>query len=302
MTPNLFLATQKVFQPHKWFRGPKSTERATRVTEFWNDPEPGQYEYIPGRGWFKISELKTNPSQVTESLAPYSDTQPYSLSNPHTFTKLAKPIPVHRSRVLGRYLLEDDYKKRKVTTTIKNEQGKLVTAGFFQLDDGVAWVQCWDANGTFIPGGPSGYKLWCVDSATREFRHMRKGDDPKFVRSRNNSHERDLDSRSQDSMSTAFRSGPGSTRDGPSAPSTRANSIRGPFSNPASTPSSRAQSRRNSPRRNNSIPLEEAKAALRRMAKEQEEAVIAAAAQTRTISKDNVHRIERGRTMTRIVS
>jgi hypothetical protein len=303
MTPNLFLATQKVFQPHKWFRGPKTSDRATRVTEFWLEPEPGHYEYIPGRGWFKISDAKMASVKVTEGAVSEATVQPTNSPQLQEVVKLAKPIPVHRSRVLGRYLLEDDYKKRKVTTTIKNERGKPVTAGFFQLDNGVAWVQCWDEDGIFIPGGPTGYKLWCIDASTKQFRHMRKGDDPSFIRSRDNSHERDLDSHSQDSVSTAFRSGPGSTRDGPSVSSTRANSIRAPLSNPTSTPSSRAQSRRNSPRRNNSIPLEEAKAALRRMAKEQEEAVaVAAAARMRTNSKVTVQRIERGRPMTRIAN
>ncbi|KAF2023528.1 hypothetical protein EK21DRAFT_118674 [Setomelanomma holmii] len=304
MTPNLFLATQKVFQPHKWFRGPKATVRPTRVTEYWSEPEPGQYEYIPGRGWFKISE----PSNTIPNVTDIAESGPHEVKSvkpprPQEFVKLVKPIPVHRSRVLGRYLLEDEYKRRKVTTTIRNERGKMVVAGFFQLDNGVAWVQCWDENGTFIPGGTTGYKLWCIDSATKQFRHMRKGDDPNFTRTRNSSLNREVDSRSEDSISTAFRSNPGSTRDGPSVPSTRANSTRGPLSNSTSTPSSRAQSRRNSPRRNNSIPLEEAKAALRRMAKEHEEAVAAAAAaRTRTNSRDTVERIERGRPMTRVAN
>jgi hypothetical protein len=310
MTPNLFLATQKVFQPHKWFRQPK-IDRPTRVTEYWTTPEPGQYEYIPGRGWFLVAKVKHAPTDPVEQAkvegGPVSTVVPLQ---PREFEKLPKPIPVHRSRVLGRYLLEDDYKSRKRTTEIKNERGKRVQAGFFQLDNGVAWVHCWDENGIFIPGDKSGYKLWCVDTATNEFRHMRKGDDPEYVRSRNPSRnpsrnvsrERSPDNRSQDSVSTAFRTASGSIRDGPSLPSTRASSIRSPLS-PTSNPSSRAQSRRNSPRRNNSIPLEEAKAALRRMAKEQEEAVAAvAAARTRTISTDAVPRVERGRMMTRVAN
>jgi hypothetical protein len=304
MTPNLFLATQKVFQPHKWFRGPK-IDRPTRVTEYWTTPEPGQYEYIPGRGWYLVAKLKhasTNSAEQTKlEGGPVSTVIP---SEPQAYERLAQPVPVHRSRVLGRYLLEDDYKNRKKTTLIKNERGKRVQAGFFQLDNGIAWVHCWDENGIFIPGDKSGYKLWCVDPATKEFRHMRKGDDPEFVRSRNPSRapsrERSSDSHSQDSISTAFRTAPGSIRDGPSVPSTRASSIRSPLS-PTSNPSSRTQSRRNSPRRNNSIPLEEAKAALRRMAKEQEEAVAAvAAARTRTVSSDGVPQVERGRLMTRV--
>jgi hypothetical protein len=305
MTPNLLLATQKVFQPHKWFRASKS-DRPTRVTEYWSTPEPGQYEYIPGRGWYLISKLKFPLAGALEPIALEDGQVPASSSPPREFEKCV-PVPVHRSRVLGRYLLEDDYKSRKKTTHIKDERGVRVQAGFFRLDNEVAWVHCWNEDGKFIPGGKTGYKLWCIDSATNEFRHMRKGDDPDFVRSRHTSASRDRESetRSQDSVSTTLRSGPGSTRDGLSVPSTRASSIRGgPFS-PTSTSSSRVQSRRSSPIRNNSIPFEEAKAALRRMAKEQEEAVAAAAAaaaRTRTNSKEDVPRVERGRAITRIAT
>lgn len=308
MTPNLFLATQKVFQPHKWFRAPK-IERPTRVTEYWTSPEPGQYEYIPGRGWYLIARPKETTSTSNEQ-----DSTEAVPVQPQKFEKLDKPIPVHRSRVLGRYLLEDDYKRRKQTTTIKNDQGKRVQAGFFQLDNGIAWVHCWDENGIFIPGDKSGYKLWCIDAATKEFRHMRKGDDPEFVRSRRNSPNwpnatrtatdngtttSSAANRSQESLSTAYPSGPGSIRDGTS---TTASSVRGMMS-PTSTPSSRVQSRRGSPRRNNSIPLEEAKAALRRMAREHEEAIAAAAAaKNRTTSTEKVPVVERGRLLSRVAS
>lgn len=83
-------------------------------------------------------------------------------------------------------------------------------------------------------------------------------------------------------------------------PSTRASSVRAdPFSNP----SSRQHSRRGSPKRNDSIPLEEAKAALRRMAREHEEAVKAvAAARTRTVSSEAVQRVERGRPTERVTT
>lgn len=48
--------------------------------------------------------------------------------------------------------------------------------------------------------------------------------------------------------------------------------------------------------RNNSVALEEAKAALRRMALEQEKA----AARLDTVSKERVERVERGRTLMRV--
>lgn len=314
MTPNLFLATQKMFSPHKWFQRTK-TERSTRVTEYWTTPQPGQYEYVPGRGWFLIATLVSDLPDVTVFKTPDVDAITTTTVSPQReFTMLPRPIPIHRSRVLGRYLLEADYKDRKKTSEIKNERGKRIQAGFFRLDNGVAWVHCWDENGVFIPGGETGYKLWCIDAATQQFRHMKKGDDPNFVRSRPNSPSRD--STSQQSVSTAFPSAPGSTKDapslpgtrpgstkdGPSGPSTRASSIRTPFS-PTSTPSSRTHSRRGSPKRNNSIPLEEAKAALRRMAKEQQEAVAAAAvARTRTKSSETVQQLERGRSTARVAS
>jgi hypothetical protein len=289
MTPNLFLATQKVFSPHKWFRTP-NIERATRKTEYWKGPVPGQYEYIPGRGWYLIATLKDAPTEVIS--AKNSD-ESATFSQEKEFVKLAQPIPAVRSQVLGRYLLEEEYKTRKRYGNIRNERGKQIYVGFFQLDDKVAWVQCWDEKGQFI--SKSEYKRWCIDGETKQFRHLRKGDDPNF--------EREADNRSQQSASTGYQRGPTSTNDIPSVSSTRASSFRGPISNPASPLSSQAPSRRGSPGRNNSIPLEEAKAALRRMAREHEEAVTAAAAaRTRTNSKDAVERMERGRSMMRVAN
>jgi len=209
---------------------------------------------------------------------------------------LAQPIQAVRSQILGRYLLEDEYKVRKRYGNIRNERGKQIYVGFFQLDDKVAWVQCWDENGQFI--SKSEYKRWCIDAETKQFRHLRKGDDPNFASFLN---EHEADNLSQQSASTGYQRGPPSTKDGPSVSSTRASSFRGPLSNPASPLSSQAPSRRGSPKRNDSIPLEEAKAALRRMAREQE-AAAATAARTRTNSKDTVERIERGRPMTRVAN
>lgn len=301
MTPNLFLATQKVLSPHKWFRTPK-TERPTRKIVYWSAPVPGQYEYIPGRGWYLIATLKeTTTETIHLKSSDGGAVASTESSDPEEFVKLSKPIQAHRSQVLGRYLLEEEYKSRKQYGNIRNERGKQVSVGFFQLDDKVCWVQCWDENGQFI--AKSEYKRWCIDAETKQFRHLRKGDDPSYVPSRNASHERDADSRSQQSASTGYQRGPASSRDGRSNPSTRASSIRGPLSNTTSPLSSQAPSRRDSPRRNDSIPLEEAKAALRRMAKEQEAAVAAvAAARSRTNSKEVVERVERGRTMTRIAN
>ncbi|CAO2655388.1 Nn.00g104520.m01.CDS01 [Neocucurbitaria sp. VM-36] len=304
MTPNLFLATQRVFSPHKWFKSSKS-ERMVRQTEFWEDgPVPGLYEYIPGRGRYLIATLKDAPTDVADlKTTEGGPVLPASSPQPREYVQLERPIPITYSRAVKRWFLDPDFKVRKKYGTITNDRGKRVEVGFFRTDDhgGVAWVQCWDEEGTFIPGP---YQKWCIDTESKQFRHMRKRDDPNYVHSRSNSSNRDADTHSQDSMSTEIRSSrPGSTKNGLSVPSTRANSIRYLPSTSTSRPSSLRPSRQSSPKRNNSIPLEEAKASLRRMAREHEEAVAAAAAAgLRTESKDRVERIERGRPTARVGS
>ena len=271
MTPNLFLATQTLFSPHKWFKDRKS-ERPTRKTEHWDVPIPGIYEYIPGRGWYLIATDK-NASTNLDPNPQVLEGRPLAVPNtedPKETTAMTPPVPVRYSKVLKRYMLEPDYKLRKRHGDIEDSRGKRVQVGFFQLDDGIAWVQCWDDEGEFIPGP---YKLWCIDARTNSFRHMLRKDDPDYQPSRQNSFDHDPSTRrrSQDSRSTQYRtSGPGTPRDGPSVPSSRANSIRG-FA--LSNSSSQANSRRSSPKRSPSIPLEEAKAKLRAMAQAQAAAV-----------------------------
>lgn len=302
MSPNLFLATQKLFSPHKWFRNSNSQERSVRKTEHWAEPKPGLYEYIPGRGWYLIAKLKEAAHDIPETTAEGGPVQAPQ-EPPKEYEKLARPISAHWSRVLKRYMLEDDYKARKKYGAIQNERGRNVEVGFFRLDDGVAWVQCWDQEGTFIPGP---YKLWCISQRTGQFRHMLKGDDPKFAGSRNNSRsnsrnpsfERNAESQSQDSRSTEFyisASQAGSNRDGSSVPGTRPNSIRMTPSHSTSTTHSQPASRRSSPRRNGSIEYEKEKAAMRQMARDHREALVAAANESRTSSKTAVEQIERGR-------
>ena len=299
MSPNLFLATQKLFSPHKWFRENKTQQRPIRKTEYWAEPRPGLYEYIPGRGWYLIAKLKDAAHDLPETKAEGGPVQA-AREPPKEYEKLARPISAHWSRVLKRYMLEDDYKARKKYGAIQNDRGKTVEVGFFRLDDGVAWVQCWDQEGTFIPGP---YKLWCISQRTGQFRPMLKGDDPKFAGSRSNSRnpsfEGDPDSQSQDSRSTEFfpPSQAGSNRDGPSVPSTRPNSIR-MASHTTSATHSQPASRRTSPRRNGSIEYEKDKAAMRQMARDHREALMAAAGKSRADSKTAVEQIERGRSDT----
>lgn len=300
MSPNLFLATQKLFSPHKWFRHSNSQERSVRKTEHWSEPKPGLYEYIPGRGWYLIATLKEAPHDIPETTAEGGPVQAHQ-EPPKEYEKLARPISAHWSRVLKRYMLEDDYKARKKYGVIQNDKGKSVQVGFFRLDDGVAWVQCWDQEGTFIPGP---YKLWCISQSTGQFRPMLKRDDPKFAGSRNTSRsnsrnpsfEGDADSQTSTEFYVASRAG--SNRDGPSVPSTRPNSIRITPSHSTSTTHSQSASRRASPRRNGSIEYEKDKAAMRQMARDHREALVAAANNSRADSKMATVQIERGRSDT----
>lgn len=267
MTPNLFLATQTLFSPHKWFKPSQKGGRSKRKTEHWDSPVAGIYEYIPGRGWYLVATDKNPPEESTTDDQPSEQehaSEPKDATATRETIKMTQPVQVKYSKVLKRYLLAPDYDMRKRHGKVQDSNGKAYEAGFFRLDDGVAWVECWDEEGEFVPGP---YKLWCLDQKTGNFRHMLRGDDPTYVRSRANSTE---SRRSQDSRSTQYRSGPGSTRDGPSCPSTRANSIRQlPPSAPSSKPVSHSGSRRGSPKRSPSIPLEEAKERLKVMAAEQ---------------------------------
>jgi hypothetical protein len=274
MTPNLFLATQTLFSPHKWFKS-REGERPKRRNEHWDSPIPGIYEYIPGRGWYLIATDKeaTNPVQQQDAPNPGENARPTSKDSQQgkarETIKMTPPVQVKYSKVLKRYLLAPDYEMRKKHGRIQDSRGRWYTAGFFRLDDGIAWVECWDEEGEFIPGP---YKLWCIDQQTGNFRHMLKGDDPSFVPSRQNSIDGDSGRRrSQDSRSTQYRSGPASIREGPSQSSTRPNSMRAlNMSTPTSRAGSQANSRRNSPKRSPSIPLDEAKERLKKMAEQQQ--------------------------------
>ncbi|KAL1606176.1 hypothetical protein SLS60_003577 [Paraconiothyrium brasiliense] len=279
MTPNLFVATQKVFQPHKWF---KKNDRPQRRTEHWESPVPGVYEYVPGRGWYLVATYKEHGEpEATEIVSKEGGPVGGAVEEkPKETVPVSSPVPVRYSKVLKKYLLNPDYEVRKKYGMIENYKGRMVQAGFFQLDDGVAWVNCWDEEGEFIPGP---YKLWCLDKRNDRFRHMVRADDPEYQRShpssrtasRANSFEHEAGSRrnSQESRSTQYRPGPGSTYDGPSVPSSRANSIRNfSPSDPNSKAGSRVTSRRNSLTRGQRSPrilLDEANPALRELAMSQ---------------------------------
>ncbi|KAF2995671.1 hypothetical protein E8E13_002392 [Curvularia kusanoi] len=295
MSPNLFLATQKLFSPHKWFRDNKLQERSIRKTEHWSEPTPGLYEYIPGRGWYLIAE-ETSPTQPATT----SEGGPVQAAPEPSYERLAVPIFVHWSRVLKRYMLEPTYKDRKKHGIIQNAKGKNIEVGFFRLDNGVAWVQCWDQHGTFIPGP---YKLWCISQRTGLFRPMLRGDDPNFAGSRNASRSGSRNPSFEGQESKSLFYGPSSSRaasnrDGSSVPSTRPSSLRqvtgqGP---PSSEDRSQPVSRPASIKRNGSAEVyEKDKAAMRQMARDHREALVkAATAAARVDSKTGVERIEHG--------
>lgn len=164
MAPNLLVATQTLFTPHKWFAR-KSSEKSVRRSEHWDDPQPGIYEYIPGRGWYLTR--RDGPDGTPDE-------------------RLEKPRLVKYSRVVRRYLFDTEYQRRKLTGELTDAHGKVREVGFFLLDDGVAWVNCWNHKGEFIPGP---YERWVVDERTEKFRKMLKGDDPAW-RSRQSSRTR----------------------------------------------------------------------------------------------------------------
>ncbi|KAF4308709.1 hypothetical protein GTA08_BOTSDO04109 [Botryosphaeria dothidea] len=163
MTPNLLVATQTLFTPHKWFSR-KTSEKSVRTSEHWDDPLPGTYEYIPGRGWYL-----TKPDGPDGSSG----------------ERLEKPRPVKYSRVLRRYLFDSEYQRRKLTGEIPDSHGKVREVGFFLLDDGVAWVNCWNHKGEFIQGP---YERWVIDERNEKFRKMLKGDDPEWRKNHKHSH------------------------------------------------------------------------------------------------------------------
>lgn len=150
MAPNLFVVAQTLVTPRRW-RKRSRHYHSFRTREHWDSPVPGTYSYVPDQGWFLVE-----------------------LDSPNE-TEYQLPRPVRYSRVLKRYLFQDEYITRKKFAQAKDTSGNTREVGFFQLDNKVAWVNCWDGEGVFIPGP---YKLWCIDKETGQFRDMLKRDDP----------------------------------------------------------------------------------------------------------------------------
>ncbi|KAI9845521.1 MAG: hypothetical protein M1837_004860 [Sclerophora amabilis] len=161
MAPNLALLSRKVFRPFSSPSTSPSTKaprrKSVRRTEHWEDPVPGLYEYIPGRGWFLIKRDSTLPDETL------------------------KREPVVRCSILHRWILKAELDQRICMAKTMDDQGKIRVKRLFQLDDGVGWINCWDEDGLFDPGP---WERLCADEKTGIFRKMLIGDDPGWRRRR----------------------------------------------------------------------------------------------------------------------
>jgi len=82
---------------------------------------------------------------------------------------------VRYCRILHRYFLASELEARcRWEAVVRSEGGKAEMCRFFRLDDGVAWVLCWDEKGRFVHGP---YRKWTVDRETGLMRPMVRGDD-----------------------------------------------------------------------------------------------------------------------------
>jgi len=160
MTPNLFVLGKTVLSPHRWFdqkKKPTSSSASSSADDdskiqHWEQPVPGYYEHEEGRGWYLIAKDGASLG---------------SIKVPRT--------KVTYSKVLKRWIYEDDMAARKLRGRFLDERISREQVGFFRLDDGVAWVNSSDATGNFLPGP---YTLYCIDADTKKFRAMKKRDDP----------------------------------------------------------------------------------------------------------------------------
>lgn len=154
MTPNPFTALKFACSPHKWLRRSSSTP-SLGIREHWDDPIPGTYEYKPGRGWYLV------------------EIDNVDVTSPDDASRPRLPCSVTYCKLLHRYMLAPEFNERRFFDHVKNEKGDSRGLGFFRLDDGVTFVQCWSSDGSFIPGP---YKRWCRDDSTKHMRPMQYKD------------------------------------------------------------------------------------------------------------------------------
>ncbi|KAI9831309.1 MAG: hypothetical protein M1819_005083 [Sarea resinae] len=147
MAPNLYLLTQAVFTPSRWFssKPQEKKTKASRRKEHWDEPVPGTYEYIPGRGWYLIAR---DSGEDTDR------------------------EPVVHSKVLRRYILKSEVHDRTRWATVETTPGKRDRVRFFQLDDGVTWYKCWNAEGVMLP---KPWEKWELDPKTQKFHRLEAG-------------------------------------------------------------------------------------------------------------------------------
>lgn len=163
MSPNPFNLIKLAIAPHKWGSRRSSSQQSQTKKEHWDQPVPGTYEYKPGRGWYLI-EYAENADAASISDA----------STASTIKQERLPRQVTYCKVLHRMMFLTEYNERRHFETIKlSSNNDAQHVGFFRLDDGVTWVQCWDRFGNFVQGP---YQRWCVDETTRRFRKMLSSD------------------------------------------------------------------------------------------------------------------------------
>lgn len=156
MSPNLFLAVKTVFQPQEWFKHKDACKHSDLSSiQHRNDPVPGIYKHMPGRGWFLVA------------------TKPSASGAVGTITNVSPPRPVLYSKVLKRFLFDSDFAARTRQARISGEPKWLGKSGFFRLDDGISWVNCWDHDGEFKKGP---WQRYCWDADEEKFRPMLVGD------------------------------------------------------------------------------------------------------------------------------
>jgi hypothetical protein len=162
MSPNPFNLIKLALSPHRWGPRRSSSTQSLSKKEQWNSPVPGTYEYKPGRGWYLVEYAENVETASISDAGTASTAKPERLPRHITYCKL-----------LHRMMFTTEYNERRHFEYIKNTDKEVHHLGFFRLDDGVTWVQCWDQFGNFIRGP---YQRWCIDGKTQRMRPMQYRD------------------------------------------------------------------------------------------------------------------------------
>jgi len=188
MTLNLFLCARKVACPLEWCSSKPRSVRPQDQHRFehWESPIPGIYEFIPGRSWYLVRRDTDTDSESESDSSSLSSTSTKSSSSRHASTSTSTSRRVSKDSTLGkeevrycralhRYFLASELEARcRWELVVRREGAKPTRTRFFQLDDGVAWVPCWDEKGKFIHGP---YRKWCLDKEMGCMRPMARADE-----------------------------------------------------------------------------------------------------------------------------